>query len=95
MHTEQARKLGESEQKIYALSTWQESTLFTDMERAVLALTAEITLISDQGLSQETYDVALQQLGENALAQIIMQIVTINVWNRMAVSTHMQHESTG
>jgi len=51
MHTEQARKLGETEQKIYALPAWQESPLFTDTERAVLALTDEITLISDQGLS--------------------------------------------
>ena len=60
MHTEQARKQGETEQRIYALSAWKESPLFTDMERAVLALTDEITLISNQGLSQKTYDVALE-----------------------------------
>ena len=92
MHTEQARKQGETEQRIYALSAWKESPLFTDKEKAVLALTDEITLISNQGLSQKTYDVALEQLGENVLAQSIMQIVTINAWNRMAVSTHMRHE---
>ena len=92
MHTEQARKQGETEQRIYALSAWKESPLFTNQERAVLALTDEITLISNHGLSKETYDTALELLSENGLAQSIMQIVTINAWNRMAISTNIRHE---
>lgn len=92
MHTKQARMQGEAEQRIYALSAWKESPLFTKTERAVLALTEEITLISNQGLDRETYNAALEQLGEHFLAQSIMQIVAINAWNRIAVSTHMQHE---
>ncbi len=92
MHTEQARKSGETENRIYALSAWKESPLFTDIERVVLAVTEEVTLISASGLSKETYDKAISLLGENGLAQCIMQVVTINAWNRIAVATHMVHE---
>jgi AhpD family alkylhydroperoxidase len=92
MHTESARKMGESEQRIYALSAWKESPLFSDQERAVLSLTDEMTLIADNGLSEECYEAALQALGENTLAEAMMQIVAINAWNRMAIATAMQHE---
>ena len=91
MHTAEARKRGETEEKIFALSAWRESPQFSDQEKAVLALTDEITLISNQGLPSETYEAALKALGEHGLAQCIMQIVVINAWNRMAVSTHMRH----
>lgn len=92
IHTEQATKQGESEQRIYALSAWKESPLFSDQERVVLAVTDEVTLIAGNGLSKVTYDLALEHLGENVLAQCIMQIVTINAWNRIAVSTHLHHK---
>lgn len=94
MHTEQARKAGETEQRLYAVAAWQESPLFTKKERAVLALTEEVTLISEQGLSDETYATCIELLGENGLAQCIMQIVTINAWNRIALSTKMYHENS-
>lgn len=93
MHTEVALKHGETAQRIFALSAWKESPLFDEKERAVLALTEEVTLISVNGLRSETYSSALSALGENVLAQAIMQIVTINAWNRIAVATHMVHES--
>ncbi|KPU82337.1 hypothetical protein JI57_04120 [Psychromonas sp. PRT-SC03] len=93
IHTEQARKTGETEQRLYALSAWQESPLFTEKERATLALTEEVTLISKQGLSDKTYTKALKDLGEKGMAQCIMQIVTINAWNRIALSTKMYHPS--
>ena len=92
MHTEEALKQGETEQRIFALSAWKESPLFSEIERAVLSLTEDVTLISEGGLSSENYDAALSALGEKTLAQAIMQIVTINAWNRMAVATHMVHE---
>jgi len=92
MHAEQARELGETEQRIYALSAWRESPLFTDRERAVLSLTDEITLLANNGLSKEVYEQALQILGENVLAEAIMQVVTANAWNRIAVATAMRHE---
>lgn len=89
MHSEHARTHGESEQRIYALPAWQESALFTAEERAVLALTEEITLISEQGLSDASYQKCLEFFSEQQLAQIIMQVVTINAWNRMAVATKL------
>ncbi len=92
MHTKESKKLGESEQRLYALSAWKESPLFSEKEQAVLELTDEVTLITLQGVSEATYIACLEQLGEKALAQCIMQIVTINMWNRIAVATKMIHE---
>lgn len=92
MHTEEAIKQGETTRRIFALSAWKESPLFSSIERAVLALTEEVTLISVAGLSDDTYKAALSALGEKSFIQAIMQIVTINAWNRMAVATHKIHE---
>jgi AhpD family alkylhydroperoxidase len=92
MHTKDARKVGESERRLYALSAWKESPLFSDEERVLLAMTEEITLITDHGLTEKTYKAALELFDENTVAQIIMLIVTINAWNRIAVSTHMMHQ---
>ena len=92
MHTEEARSLGETEQRIYALSAWRESPLFSDEERALLALTEEATLIANGGVKGETFQNARQFFDDKTIAQIIMQIVTINVWNRIAVSSHAIYE---
>ncbi|QHT69271.1 carboxymuconolactone decarboxylase family protein [Rhodocytophaga rosea] len=88
MHTKEARVLGETEQRIYALNAWRETPYFTEVERAILALTEEITLIH-QKVSDETYANAARLLDEVSLAQIIMAIIGINAWNRIAISTHM------
>jgi AhpD family alkylhydroperoxidase len=93
MHSEEALALGETERRIFALSAWKESPLFSEEERAVLQLTEEITLISKDGVSDETYEKVLKFFGEKILAQIIMQIVMINSWNRIAVSTHEVFET--
>ena len=93
MHSEQARKNGESEQRIYALAAWQESPLFSDEERAVLALTEEVTLIAQSGLSDATYKHCIALFGEQKVAQLIMQIVTINAWNRIALATQLVHQA--
>ena len=92
MHAEDARKSGETENRIYALSAWKESPLFSELEKSVLALTEEVTLISEGGLSNETYSRVLDFLGKNGVAQCIMQVVTINSWNRIMASTGVQHE---
>jgi AhpD family alkylhydroperoxidase len=90
-HTTDARKLGETEQRIYALSAWKESPLFNGEEKTLLAMTDEITMISEKGLSEETFNQAKKIMSENMIAQVIMLIGTINVWNRIAVSTHLFH----
>lgn len=90
MHTKDAVKYGETPQRIYLLNAWREAAeLFTEEEQVILAMTEEITLISQKGLTDETYYKAKQLFDENTIAQIIMAIVTINSWNRIAISTHL------
>lgn len=91
MHTVEARKHGETESRIYALSAWKESPLFSPEERAILTLTEEVTLISNQGLSDETYEELQKYFDDETIAQAIMQVVTINAWNRIAVASRMMH----
>jgi AhpD family alkylhydroperoxidase len=87
-HTKEARALGETEQRIYLMNAWKESKLFTEEEQAILALTEEITLISNQ-VSDETYQKAASFFDEHYLAQIIMTIITINAWNRIGITTQL------
>lgn len=91
MHTADARKHGETESRIYALSVWRESPLFSDEERALLQLTEEVTLISHQGLTDETYSTLQKYFDDATIAQAIMQVVVINTWNRITVSSRMMH----
>jgi len=90
MHTHDARSNGETEQRIYLLNAWRETTLFTEEERCILTITEEVTLISQRGLTEETYAWASRLFDEVYVAQLIMLIVTINAWNRIAITTHMQ-----
>lgn len=91
IHTKDALKYGESAERIFILSAWHEAeTFFTEEEKVALEMTEEITQISQQGLSNETYERALKVFSEKQVCEIIMAIVTINAWNRIAVSTHLQ-----
>jgi AhpD family alkylhydroperoxidase len=88
MHTREARNHGETEQRLYVLSNWRETNLFSAEEQAILAMTEEVTLLP-KGVSDETYERAAKLFDEQYLAQLIMAIITINAWNRIGVSTHM------
>lgn len=88
MHTKDALKYGENPQRIFLLDAWRETELFTEEERILLQLTEEVTLIHQGGVSDATYTKALETFGEHVLSQIIMAIVAINGWNRIAISTH-------
>ncbi|MGV3540027.1 MAG: carboxymuconolactone decarboxylase family protein [Rufibacter sp.] len=90
MHTKDALKNGETPQRIFLLNAWRETDLFTPEEKVLLAVVEEVTLIHQHGLSEETYARAKATFGENLLAQIIMAVVTINTWNRIAISTQME-----
>lgn len=92
MHTKDARAAGETEQRIYALSAWRDTPFFTPEERAILALTEELTLISNHGVSDETYAEAERVLGKKQLAEVYMAVITINAWNRIGVGLKMQPE---
>lgn len=89
MHTKEALKNGETNQRIFLLNAWREAALFTEEEQVILAMTEEITLIHKGGLSSETYTKAEKFFDNNLIAQIIMAIVTINAWNRIAISTQL------
>jgi len=89
MHTRDARKAGETEQRIYALNAWRDTTFFTPEERAILSLTEEVTFIANH-VSDATYDEAARLFDEQYLAQIIMTIININCWNRVAITTQAQ-----
>jgi len=90
MHTRDALKYGETMQRLFVLSAWRETDFFTEQERAILALTEEMTLISHHGVSDETYAKAAALFDEEYLGQLIMAIVAINMWNRIGVTTHMK-----
>lgn len=89
LHTRDARKAGESERRLYALAVWQESPLFTVRERAALELTDAVTKIGDAGVTDAVYDSAAEHFSQEELANLILAIAAINVWNRIAVSSHM------
>lgn len=90
LHTKDARKLGETEQRIYLLNAWRETDLFTTEEKTILAMTEEITLIHQHGLSDEVYEKAIELFGEEKTAQLIMAVININAWNRTGVSLRMK-----
>jgi AhpD family alkylhydroperoxidase len=89
MHTKEALKGGENNQRLFLLNAWRETDKFLQEERVLLAMTEEITLISHRGLTDETYSKAKELFSDEMIAQIIMAIVTINGWNRIAISTQM------
>lgn len=88
MHSRHARKIGETEQRLYVLSNWRETELFSEEEKAILAMTEEVTLLP-KGVSDQTYNRAAELFDAQYLAQLIMAIITINAWNRIGVTTHM------
>lgn len=91
MHTRDAIKSGETAQRIFLLNAWKETEgIFTEEETVLLSMTEEVTLIHQQGLSDPTYKKALQSFSEHQVAEIIMAIITINAWNRIAISSHLQ-----
>ena len=92
MHTYQARRGGETDRRMHALAAWHESHLFSPRERAALALTDAITRISDGGVPDDVYETAAGQFNGPELAHVVMAIVAINAWNRIAVSTRATYE---
>ncbi len=86
IHSEAAAKLGESKERIAAVSNWKESRLFTDKERAALAASDDITNIAEAGLQDATYKIVSEFFTEEEIAQLIMLCSIINAWNRMGIS---------
>ncbi len=86
MHTKDARKAGETEQRLYALNAWHETPFYTERERAALEWTEALTLISEDEVSDELYAEVRRHFSEKELVALTMAIVAINGWNRLAIS---------
>lgn len=86
MHSKDARAEGETEQRLYALSAWRETPFFTDRERAALALTEAVTLVGESHVPDAVYENAKQILSDDELASLTLAIITINGWNRLAIT---------
>ena len=86
MHTKDARARGETEQRLYALNAWRETPFFTDRERAALAWTESLTLISKTNVPDDVYAEASQHFTEVELVNLTMAVIAINGWNRLAIS---------
>jgi AhpD family alkylhydroperoxidase len=91
VHTRDARAKGETEQRLYMLDAWRESTLYSVRERAALAWTEALTLISQNHAPDALFAETLAEFGEADLARLTLLIATINVWNRIAISFRSQH----
>jgi AhpD family alkylhydroperoxidase len=87
MHTKDARAIGETEQRVYALPAWKETPYFTDRERAALAFTESVTLLATDHVPSEAYDAVAAEFAADEVAALVSLIVTINAWNAIGVST--------
>jgi AhpD family alkylhydroperoxidase len=85
MHSKDARALGESEQRLYALNAWRETPFYSERERAALLWTEELTLLSEREVSDAVYEALHQQFNDEEMVNLTLAIVTINGWNRLAV----------
>lgn len=86
MHTRVARSLGETEQRLHAVSVWEETPFFSGRERAALAWTEAVTLVSVDHVPDDVYELARQHFSEQELVDLTLTIVTINGWNRLAIA---------
>jgi AhpD family alkylhydroperoxidase len=86
MHSADARKGGETEQRLYLVPVWRETSFFTARERAALALTEAATKLTDGGVSDEVFNAAAKEFGETELAELIWTITVINAWNRLGAT---------
>lgn len=86
MHSKDARAHGETEQRLYALNAWRETPFFTDRERAALAWTEAVTLVTEGHVPDSLYEEVRAQFDEKSLVDLTWAIAAINSWNRMAIS---------
>ena len=86
MHTKDARRAGETEQRIYALNAWRETPFFSERERAALEWTEHVTRVADTHVPDEVYERAAAQFDEAELVALTMGVIVINSWNRLSIA---------
>ena len=86
MHSKDARAEGETEQRLYCLPAWRETPFYSERERAALAWTEAVTLVSEDHVPDEVFELARTQFSEEELAELTLAIVAINGWNRFCIA---------
>ena len=94
MHTKDARAIGETEQRLYALPAWRETPYFSERERAALAFTESVTLLAAGHVPVSDYDAVAAQFSPDEVAALVSLIVTINAWNAISVATRAWEPGT-
>ncbi len=92
MHTDEALRDGEPVERLTLLNAWQESSIYSEKERAAFAWIEEVTLIADSGASKESYDALKSHFSEDEIAWLTFAAVQINAWNRIAISSRAQYD---
>ncbi len=87
MHSKDARAHGETEQRLYALNAWRETPFYTPRERAALAWTESLTLVSQTHVPDEVYEEVRKEFSEAEIVDLTYAVVAINGWNRIAIAT--------
>jgi AhpD family alkylhydroperoxidase len=86
MHTKDARANGETEQRLYSVVVWREAPFFTDRERAALDWTEAVTLVSQEQVPDNVFEVARKEFSDKEMVDLTMAVIAINGWNRLAIS---------
>lgn len=92
MHSREAREDGDTEQRVFLVSAWKESPLFSARERAALAWVERVTLVADGGVPDGLYEHALQHFSKSELSRLTVAIGLINTFNRLCIAFHSIHE---
>jgi AhpD family alkylhydroperoxidase len=87
MHSRDGLAAGESSERLFAVAAWRDAACFTPQERAALALTDAVTKLGEDGVSDEVWAEATTQWSEEEVANLLLAIATINVWNRLSITT--------
>ena len=91
MHSKEALRDGDTQQRVFLVSAWKESPLFSDRERAAFAYADAVTKISEQGVPDALWEATRQHFSEEELTKLTIAIGMINIWNRICVSFHVLH----
>jgi AhpD family alkylhydroperoxidase len=92
MHSRDARQNGETEQRLYVLTAWRESPLYSPRERAALAWTECLTNIATEGAPDDAYEALETQFSPKEIVDLSVLIGQINLWNRLAIGVRAQHQ---
>ncbi len=90
MHWKDLRAIGETEQRLYSLDAWREGPFYSDRERAALAWTEAVTLITDGHVPDSVYEEVQPHFTEKELTDLTVAVATINAWNRIAISSRTE-----